>query len=92
MSGTSTLYGNWYDNVGGITNWISEKWDFENVLIHRNKITDSNDTVNKYFYDNELKLVLGHNTRKSYKLGQEINVVVKKADIYKRQIDLTLVN
>ena len=65
---------------------------FNNIFNKRkqNILLNNNSQYKKC--DNELKLVLGHNTRKSYKLGQEINVIVKKADIYKRQIDLTLVN
>ena len=76
--------------ISGLTDWgIFVELDNNKCegMIPLNSIKDD-----QYFYDNELKLILGHNTRKSYKLGQEINVIVKKADIYKRQIDLTLVN
>ena len=46
----------------------------------------------QYFYDNEQKLVIGNNSRKSFKLGQEIKVIVKKADLHKRQIDFKIIN
>ena len=46
----------------------------------------------QYYYDNEQKLVIGHSSRKSFKLGQEIKVIVKKADLHKRQIDFKLIN
>ena len=76
--------------ISGLTDWgIFVELDNNKCegMIPLNSIKDD-----QYFYDNELKLIFGHNTRKSYKLGQEINVIVKKADIYKRQIDLKLVN
>ena len=39
------------------------------------------------------KLVIGHGSEKVFrKLGQEIKVIVKKADLHKRQIDFKLVS
>jgi ribonuclease R len=76
--------------ISGLTDWgIYVELDENKCegMIPLNSIKDD-----QYYYDNELKLIMGHNTRKSFKLGQEIKVIVKKADLHKRQIDFKLIN
>jgi ribonuclease R len=76
--------------INGLTDWGMYVELDENKcegMVPLNSIKDD-----QYFYDNEQKLVIGNNSRKSFKLGQEIKVIVKKADLHKRQIDFKLVN
>ena len=76
--------------INGLTDWGMYVELDENKcegMIPLNSIKDD-----QYYYDNEQKLVIGHSSRKSFKLGQEIKVIVKKADLHKRQIDFKLVN
>ena len=76
--------------INGLTDWgIYVELDENKCegMIPLNSIKDD-----QYYYDNEQKLVIGHSSRKSFKLGQEIKVIVKKADLHKRQIDFKLVN
>ena len=39
-----------------------------------------------------LQMMVGYHNQKTYKLGQEVEVMVKKTDLYKRQIDFVLIN
>ena len=76
--------------INGLTDWGMYVELDENKcegMIPLSSIKDD-----QYYYDNEQKLVIGHSSRKSFKLGQEIKVIVKKADLHKRQIDFKLVN
>ena len=76
--------------INGLTDWgIYVELDENKCegMIPLNSIKDD-----QYYYDNEQKLVIGHSSRKSFKIGQEIKVIVKKADLHKRQIDFKLVN
>ena len=76
--------------INGLTDWgIYVELDENKCegMIPLNSIKDD-----QYYYDNEQNLVIGHNFRKSFKLGQEIKVIVKKADLHKRQIDFKLIN
>ena len=76
--------------ISGLTDWgiyVELNHNKCEGMIPLNSMKDD-----QYYYDDKLKLIMGHNTQKSYKLGQEINVIVKKADIYKRQVDFKLIN
>ena len=76
--------------ISGLTDWgiyVELNHNKCEGMIPLNSMKDD-----QYYYDNKLKLIMGYNTQKSYKLGQVINVIVKKADIYKRQIDFKLIN
>ena len=76
--------------INGLTDWGMYVELDENKcegMIPLNSMKDD-----QYYYDNEQKLVIGNNSQKSFKLGQEIKVIVKKADLYKRQIDFKLIN
>ena len=46
----------------------------------------------QYYYDPEKKSTTGYKTRKTYKMGQEVKIIVKKADLHKRQIDFKIIN
>ena len=35
---------------------------------------------------------IGYKTQKTYKMGQEVKIIVKKADLHKRQIDFKIIN
>ena len=43
-----------------------------------------------YVYDEKRHRLIGERTQKSYQLGDPVVVVVKKADIMKRQLDFIL--
>ena len=76
--------------INGLTDWgIYVELDGNKCegMIPLNSIKED-----QYYYDNEQKLIIGHSSRKSFKLGQEIKVIVKKADLHKRQIDFKLIN
>lgn len=44
-----------------------------------------------YYFDEEMYRVVGHNTKKSYSLGQDVKVRVLSCDLEKRNIELDLV-
>ena len=46
----------------------------------------------QYFFDSDTMTVTGYHDQKSFKVGQTIRVIVKKTDLYKRQIDFGLVS
>jgi exoribonuclease R len=46
----------------------------------------------QYYYDSEKKSTTGFKTRKTYKIGQEVKIIVKKADLHKRLIDFKIIN
>ena len=46
----------------------------------------------QYFFDSDTMTVTGYLDQKSFKVGQTIRVIVKKTDLYKRQIDFGLVS
>ena len=46
----------------------------------------------QYYYDPEKKLTTGYKTRKTYKMGQEVKIIVKKTDLHKRQIDFKIIS
>jgi ribonuclease R len=45
-----------------------------------------------YEFDEYNQWIIGRNTRKTYQLGNQVEVIVKNADTEKRQIDLDLVD
>jgi len=76
--------------ISGITDWgIYVELD-ENKCEGLVSISSMKD--DQYFYDKELQMMVGYHSQKTYKLGQEIEVLVKKTDLYKRQIDFKLLN
>ena len=46
----------------------------------------------QYFFDSDTMTVTGYHDQNSFKVGQTIRVIVKKTDLYKRQIDFGLVS
>ena len=76
--------------ISGITDWgIYIELD-ENKC--EGMVTLSSMKDDQYFYDKELQMMVGYHNQKTYKLGQEVEIIVKKTDLYKRQIDFKLVS
>tara|TARA_B100000900_G_C20587236_1_gene720100 strand:- start:513 stop:2618 length:2106 start_codon:yes stop_codon:yes gene_type:complete len=76
--------------ISGITDWgIYVELD-ENKCEGLVSISTMKD--DQYFYDKELQMMVGYHNQNNYKIGQEVEVIVKKTDLYKRQIDFKLVN
>ncbi len=46
----------------------------------------------QFYYDQEQQAVLGYQSRKSFKLGQEVVIVVNNTNLAKRQIDFKLIS
>jgi len=45
----------------------------------------------QYYYNKELQQMIGYHSKKTYKLGQEVKIVVYKTNLFKKQIDLKLI-
>ena len=76
--------------ISGLTDWGIYVEINENKcegMISLNSMKDD-----QYYYDSEKKSTTGYKTRKTYKMGQEVKIIVKKADLHKRQIDFKLIN
>ena len=76
--------------ISGLTDWGIYVELYENKcegMIPLNSMKDD-----QYFYDPEKKSTTGYKTRKSYKMGQEVKIIVKKADLHKRQIDFKIIH
>ena len=76
--------------ISGLTDWGIYVELEENKcegMIPLNSMKDD-----QYYYDSEKKITSGYGSKKTYKMGQEINVMVKKADLHKRQIDFKIIN
>jgi len=75
--------------ISGITDWgiyaEMTKFRCEGML----RLSDLEDDY--YVYDEANQWILGRNTRKKYQLGDIMEVIVLRADIFKRQIDLAMV-
>jgi ribonuclease R len=76
--------------ISGLTDWGIY------VELHENKcegmIPLNSMKDDQYFYDPEKKSTTGYKTRKTYKMGQEVKIIVKKADLHKRQIDFKIIH
>ena len=55
-------------------------------------VTLSSMKDDQYFYDSESQMMVGYHKKKTFKLGQEVNVMVKRTDLFKRQIDFILID
>ena len=76
--------------ISGLTDWGIYVELEENKcegMIPLNSMKDD-----QYYYDSEKKITSGYGSKKTYKMGQEIKVMVKKADLHKRQIDFKIIN
>ena len=76
--------------ISGLTDWGIYVELYENKcegMIPLNSMKDD-----QYFYDPEKKSTTGYKTRKSYKMGQEVKIIVKKADLHKRRIDFKIIH
>ena len=74
--------------INGLTDWGFY------VELNDNKcegLVQINSLPNDHFYfDHELKKIIGHKTKESFSIGQEVQVVVKRTNLQKRQIDFIL--
>ena len=74
--------------INGLTDWGFY------VELNDNKcegLVQINSLPNDHFYfDQELKKIIGHKTKESFSIGQEVHVVVKRTNLQKRQIDFIL--
>ena len=76
--------------ISGITDWgIYIELD-ENKC--EGMVTLSSMKDDQYFYDSESQMMVGYHKKKTFKLGQEVNVMVKRTDLFKRQIDFILID
>lgn len=75
--------------VSGITDWgiYAEMTQFRAEGMIR--LADLDDDY--YDFDEKNQWIIGRSTRKKYQVGDLIKVLVLRADIYKRQIDLAMV-
>ena len=44
-----------------------------------------------YYLDEDNYMVIGHRTKTAYRIGDKVNVLIKKIDIGRKQMDLSLV-
>ena len=80
--------GSFKGKITGLTEWgfyVELNDNKCEGLVHMRSLEDDH-----YYYDHSTQKIIGHNTAESFHLGMEVNVVVKNADILKRQIDLVL--
>ena len=76
--------------ISGITDWgIYIELD-ENKC--EGMVTLSSMKDDQYFYDSESQMMVGYHKKKTFKLGQEVNVMVKRTNLFKRQIDFALID
>ena len=85
-----------YDQIGerftglisGVTEWGMYVEIEENKCEGMIRLRDMNDDF--YELDEKNYAVIGKRTKKQYRLGDEVDIIVKKVDLVKRQIDFSL--
>ncbi|MFW5721025.1 MAG: S1 RNA-binding domain-containing protein, partial [Bacteroidota bacterium] len=74
--------------ISGVSKWGIFVEIIENKCEGMIRLKDMN---KDYFYlDEDNYQVIGHNTNKKYKLGDTIDIRIKRADFQKREIDFEL--
>ncbi|NLK75588.1 MAG: RNB domain-containing ribonuclease, partial [Clostridiales bacterium] len=73
--------------ISGITSW-GMYVELPNTVEGMIRVSDMEDDY--YFYDEEHYEMIGEHTKKTYKLGQKVKIVVKDVDKFMRTIDFTL--
>ena len=74
--------------ITGLTEWgfyvelIQNKCE---GLVHMRSLEDDH-----YYYDPSSQKIVGHNSLDTFYLGKQVEVIIKRTDIIKRQIDLVL--
>ncbi len=74
--------------ISGVTEWGIYVEIITNKCEGMVRLKDMNDDV--YVFDEELYAAVGKHSKKTYQLGDEVYVKVKKADLIKRHLDFTL--
>ena len=46
----------------------------------------------QFYYDQEQQAIMGYQSRKSFRMGQDVVVIVNKTNLAKRQIDFKLIS
>ena len=73
--------------ISGVTGW-GIYVELKNTIEGMARINDLTD--DRYDYDEENYRVVGHRTRKEYRLGQKVRVQVAKVDLQMREIDFLM--
>ncbi len=76
--------------ISGVTEWGIFVEIIENKCEGLIRLRDIEDDY--YFFDEESFSIIGKQYKKRYRLGDEILVQVKRADLVKKQLDFSLVN
>jgi len=85
------------DQVGktfdGVISGVS-KWGIfvEITYSHAEGLVRLEDMKDDFYYlDEDNYMVIGHRTKTTYRIGDKVNVLIKKIDIGRKQMDLTIV-
>ena len=73
--------------VSGVTDWGIYVELLENKCEGMVRIRDFTDDV--YYFDQEQYALVGHRTKNTIQLGEQVRILVKNADVEKRQIDFS---
>jgi ribonuclease R len=76
--------------VSGITDWGMYVEINENKCEGMIPLKSMKD--DQFYYDQEQQAIVGYQSRKSFKLGQEVVVIVNNTNLPKRQIDFKLIS
>lgn len=76
--------------ISGVTEWGIFVEILENKCEGLVRLRDIPDDY--YFFDEESYSIIGKDRRKRYRLGDEVNITVKRADLVKKQLDFALVD
>lgn len=86
----STKIGQEYDGIiSGVSKWGLFVELVENKCEGLIRLSDLDDDF--YYLDEDNYQVIGHNTKKTYKLGDDLRVIIKSVNIFKKEIDFKLV-
>ncbi|MBC8052364.1 MAG: ribonuclease R [Sphingobacteriaceae bacterium] len=75
--------------ISGVTEWGMYVEIIENKCEGMIRLRDISDDF--YVWDEKNYCIIGQRKKKKYQLGDEVQIMVKKVDLAKRQIDFTLV-
>jgi ribonuclease R len=76
--------------ISGVTEWGIFVEILENKCEGLVRLRDIPDDY--YFFDEESYSIIGKDRRKRYRLGDEVSITVKRADLVKKQLDFALVD
>ncbi len=75
--------------ISGVSKWGLFVELVDNKCEGLIRLSDLDDDF--YYLDEDNYQVIGHNTNNKYKLGDKINVKIKSANIFKKEVDFSLV-